>query len=105
MNHLLTFSLRYRFFTLVAIAVVMATGIWSFTNLTIDAVPDLTPVQVQVLTRAPALGPVEVEQFVTFPIEASLNGLPALRELRSGHGPLNHRVGRSVSVHGQRTWL
>ncbi|TKB84627.1 MAG: efflux RND transporter permease subunit, partial [Nitrospira sp.] len=83
MNHLLTFSLRYRFFTLVAIAVVIATGIWSFTNLTIDAVPDLTPVQVQVLTRAPALGPVEVEQFVTFPIEASLNGLPALRELRS----------------------
>ena len=52
-------------------------------SLTIDAVPDLTPVQVQVLTRAPALGPVEVEQFVTFPIEASLNGLPALRELRS----------------------
>ncbi len=83
MNHLLTFSLRYRFFTLVAIAVVIASGLWSFAHLTIDAVPDLTPVQVQVLTRAPALGPVEVEQFVTFPIEASLNGLPALRELRS----------------------
>lgn len=83
MERLLTFSLRYRFFTLVAIAVVMASGLWSFAHLTIDAVPDLTPVQVQVLTRAPALGPVEVEQFVTFPIEASLNGLPALRELRS----------------------
>ncbi|MEP7152564.1 MAG: CusA/CzcA family heavy metal efflux RND transporter [Nitrospira sp.] len=83
MERLLTFSLRYRFFTLVAIAVVMATGLWSFAHLTIDAVPDLTPVQVQVLTRAPALGPVEVEQFITFPIEASLNGLPALRELRS----------------------
>ena len=83
MQHLLTFSLRYRFFTLVAIAVVVASGLWSFAHLTIDAVPDLTPVQVQILTRAPALGPVEVEQFVTFPIEASLNGLPALRELRS----------------------
>ncbi|MCC6144626.1 MAG: efflux RND transporter permease subunit [Candidatus Hydrogenedentes bacterium] len=83
MNHLLTYSLRYRFFTLVAIAVVIASGLWSFAHLTIDAVPDLTPVQVQILTRAPALGPVEVEQFVTFPIEASLNGLPALRELRS----------------------
>ncbi len=45
--------------------------------------PDLTPVQVQVLTKAPALGPVEVEQFITFPIETSLSGLPALRELRS----------------------
>lgn len=83
MDRLLTFSLRYRFFTLVAIAVVFAAGLWSFAHLTIDAVPDLTPVQVQVLTKAPALGPVEVEQFITFPIEASLSGLPALRELRS----------------------
>ena len=83
MDRLLTLSLRYRFFTLVAVIVVIATGLWSFAHLTIDAVPDLTPVQVQILTRAPALGPVEVEQFITFPIEASLNGLPALRELRS----------------------
>jgi cobalt-zinc-cadmium resistance protein CzcA len=83
MDRLLTFSLRYRFFTLVAVAVVIAAGLWSFAHLTIDAVPDLTPVQVQVLTKAPALGPVEVEQFITFPIEASLSGLPALRELRS----------------------
>ena len=83
MDRLLTLSLRYRFFTLVAVIMVIATGLWSLAHLTIDAVPDLTPVQVQILTRAPALGPVEVEQFVTFPIEASLNGLPALRELRS----------------------
>jgi len=83
MERLLVLSLRYRFFTLVATILVIATGLWSFTHLTIDAVPDLTPVQVQILTRAPALGPVEVEQFVTFPIEASLSGLPALRELRS----------------------
>lgn len=83
MDRLLTFSLRYRFFTLVAIIVVVGTGLWSFAHLTVDAVPDLTPVQVQVLTKAPALGPVEVEQFITFPIEASLSGLPALRELRS----------------------
>ncbi len=83
MDRLLTLSLRYRFFTLVVVIVVIATGLWSFAHLTIDAVPDLTPVQVQILTRAPALGPVEVEQFVTFPIEASLNGVPALRELRS----------------------
>lgn len=83
MHRLLTLSLRYRFFTLVAVILVIAAGLWSFTQLTIDAMPDLTPVQVQILTRVPALGPVEVEQFVTFPIEASLNGLPALRELRS----------------------
>jgi len=83
MERLLTLSLRYRFFTLVAILLVIVAGLWSFTRLTIDAVPDLTPVQVQVLTRAPALGPVEVEQSVTAPIEASLSGLPGLRELRS----------------------
>jgi cobalt-zinc-cadmium resistance protein CzcA len=83
MDRLLTLSLRYRFFTLVSVILLIATGLWSFTHLSIDAVPDLTPVQVQILTRAPALGPVEVEQFVTFPIEASLNGLPAMRELRS----------------------
>ncbi len=83
MDRLLTLSLRYRFFTVAAVILVITGGLWSFAHLTIDAVPDLTPVQVQVLTRVPALGPVEVEQFVTFPIEASLNGLPYLRELRS----------------------
>ncbi len=83
MERLFTLSLRYRFFTLVATSFVIAIGLWSFSHLTIDAMPDLTPVQVQILTRSPALGPVEVEQFITFPIEASLSGLPALRELRS----------------------
>ncbi len=83
MERLFTLSLRYRFFTLVATGFIIVIGLWSFFHLTIDAMPDLTPVQVQILTRSPALGPVEVEQFITFPIEASLNGLPALRELRS----------------------
>ncbi|TKS60697.1 MAG: cation transporter [Nitrospira sp.] len=83
MDRLLRLSLQYRFFTLVAVLLVVVGGLWSLRHLTIDAVPDLTPVQVQVLTRSPALGPVEVEQFVTFPIETSLSGLPGLRELRS----------------------
>ncbi len=83
MDRLLTLSLRYRFFTLVMTVLVVTAGLWSLSHLTIDAVPDLTPVQVQILTRSPALGPVEVEQLVTFPIEASLSGLPGLRELRS----------------------
>ncbi|MDE3035035.1 MAG: efflux RND transporter permease subunit, partial [Nitrospirota bacterium] len=83
MDRVLTLSLRYRFFTLVAMLMAVTIGLWSMTHLAIDAMPDLTPVQVQILTRAPALGPVEVEQFVTFPIEASLSGLPGLRETRS----------------------
>src|SRR5829696_677947 len=83
MERLFTLSLRYRFFTVVTILIIVVLGLWSFNRLPIDAMPDLTPVQVQIMTRSPALGPVEVEQFVTFPIEASLNGLPAVRELRS----------------------
>jgi len=82
-ERLLTLSLRYRFFTLVTLLLVMSAGIYSLGELPIDAVPDLTPVQVQILTRAPALGPIEVEQFVTFPIETNLSGLPGLKELRS----------------------
>ncbi len=83
MERLLTLSLRYRFFTLVTLLLVIGMGVYSLRELPIDAVPDLTPVQVQILTRAPALGPVEVEQFVTFPIETNLSGLPGLKELRS----------------------
>jgi cobalt-zinc-cadmium resistance protein CzcA len=58
-------------------------GGYALTQLPIDAVPDITNVQVQVLTKAPALGPVEMEQFVTYPIEAAMNGLPRLVEIRS----------------------
>ena len=83
MERLLTLSLRYRFFTVVAPLLVIVSGVWSLTNLTIDAVPDLTPVQVQILTRSPALGPIEVEQFITFPIETALSGIPGLQEVRS----------------------
>jgi len=83
MTRLLALSLRYRFFTLVALGLIVVGGVWSLHALPIDAMPDLTPVQVQVLTRTPSLGPIDVEQFVTFPIEASLAGLPGLQELRS----------------------
>ena len=83
MERLLTWSLRYRFFTLVAVSILVVVGLWSLTHLTIDAMPDLTPIQVQILTPAPALGPVEVEQFITFPIEAAVSGLPGLHQLRS----------------------
>ncbi len=83
MERLLHLSLRYRFFTLLTLVFVIGMGVFSLVELPIDAVPDLTPVQVQVLTRAPALGPVEVEQFVTFPVETNLSGLPGLKELRS----------------------
>lgn len=58
-------------------------GVYSFQNLPIDAFPDLTNNQVQVLTEAPGMAPVEAEQLVTIPIESIMNGLPKVTEVRS----------------------
>jgi cobalt-zinc-cadmium resistance protein CzcA len=52
-------------------------------RLPIDAVPDITPVQVQILTKSPALGPVEVEQYITFPVESAMTGIPGVKQIRS----------------------
>jgi cobalt-zinc-cadmium resistance protein CzcA len=76
-------SLENRALVLLASLLLIAGGGYALTQLPIDAVPDITNVQVQVLTKAPALGPVEMEQFVTYPVEAAMNGLPKLREIRS----------------------
>jgi len=58
-------------------------GVWNFQNLSIDAVPDITNVQVQINTEAPGYSPLESEQRVTFPIETALAGLPQLSYTRS----------------------
>ncbi len=76
-------SLDNRPLVLILAGLVVLGGGYSLTQLPIDAVPDVTNVQVQVLTKAPALGPAEMEQFVTYPIEAAMNGLPDLVEIRS----------------------
>ena len=60
-----------------------ATGGYALSQLDIDAFPDTTPVMVQVNTVAPALGPEEIERQITYPIEQSLSGLPALENVRS----------------------
>ena len=83
MSRLIDFCLQYRFLVLALVALLLAAGIFSMGQLTIDAVPDITNVQVQILTRSPALGPVEVEQYVTFPIEAAMTGLPGVEQIRS----------------------
>ena len=54
-----------------------------FRNLSIDAVPDVTNTQVAILTSAPGLSPLEVEQYLTFPVEMAMNGVPGLDEIRS----------------------
>ena len=76
-------SIKNRFLVFVFTAVLVGFGIDALRKLPIDAVPDITNVQVQVLTTSPGLGPVEVEKFVTFPVESSMSGLPDVHELRS----------------------
>lgn len=76
-------SLNNRFAILLLALLVVAIGVYSMTELPVDAVPDLTNVQVQILTSSPALGPVEMEQFVTFPVETAMSGIPRVEEIRS----------------------
>jgi len=82
-ERLIDFSIRNRALVIFAVLLMGAIGLRSAQQLPIDAVPDVTNVQVQVLTTAPALGPLEVEKFITFPVETVMSGLPRLEELRS----------------------
>ncbi|MBN8549058.1 MAG: CusA/CzcA family heavy metal efflux RND transporter [Deltaproteobacteria bacterium] len=82
-NSILEFSLRQRAFIILASLLLLGAGLWSATLLPIDAVPDITGVQVQVNTEVPALSPEESERLVTQPIEIELAGLPGVDEMRS----------------------
>lgn len=80
---ILRLSVERRWFVLTFCFAVIAAGIWSYQKLPIDAVPDITNVQVQINTSAPGYSPLETEQRVTFPIETALAGLPGLSYTRS----------------------
>jgi len=83
MHRLIDFALNNRLLILAAWLLVVVAGIRSLGQLPIDAVPDVTNVQVQVLTNAPGLAPEEMERFITFPVETAMSGLPRLAEIRS----------------------
>jgi heavy metal efflux system protein len=76
-------SLRHRSVVVVGALALVVAGFVAAARLPIDAVPDVTNVQVQVITAAPALSPLEVEQYVTFPVERGLGGVARLEEVRS----------------------
>jgi cobalt-zinc-cadmium resistance protein CzcA len=80
---LIRWSVTNRVIVIILSLVLVAGGLSAMQRLPIDAVPDVTNVQVQVLTKAPALGPEEVEKFITTPIELAMSGLPDLEEVRS----------------------
>jgi cobalt-zinc-cadmium resistance protein CzcA len=83
LDYILTFSLTRRGIVLAGVVVLIGLGLWNFTRLPIDAVPDITNVQVQVNTAAPGYTPLEVEQRVSFPLENAMSGIPKLSYTRS----------------------
>ncbi|MCS6287314.1 MAG: efflux RND transporter permease subunit [Nitrospira sp.] len=82
-ERLIRAALEQRLLVLLAVLGLIAGGAAAFRHLPIDAFPDVTPVQVQVITRAPSLAPPEIERLVTFPLEIELTNLPGKTELRS----------------------
>jgi len=82
-EHLISFSLKQRLLILICVLLLIGLGAYSFLKLPIDAFPDVTNIQVEVLSSAPGLSPLEVEKFVTYPVEMAMRGLPRLAQLRS----------------------
>ncbi|MFI5456657.1 MAG: efflux RND transporter permease subunit [Isosphaerales bacterium] len=83
LNAIIESSLNNRFFVLMATLLVAGLGVYSALHLPIDAVPDLTNVQVQVITEAPALSPLEVDSLLSFPVSGAMSGLPDVDQIRS----------------------
>ncbi|MAH06569.1 CusA/CzcA family heavy metal efflux RND transporter [Ketobacter sp. MCCC 1A13808] len=80
---ILRLSIERRWLMLSLILVLLGSGIWSYQQLPIDAVPDITNVQVQINTEAPGYSPLESEQRITYPVETALAGIPNLSYTRS----------------------
>lgn len=83
LSRIVSASLAHRWLVMLLTLGLMALGAYNFTRLPIDAVPDITNVQVQINTEAPGYSPLESEQRITFPVETAMAGLPNLAETRS----------------------
>src|SRR5262245_22286575 len=83
LQRFLEFSVRRRSLVFTATLLFVGVGLWSAWRLPVDAVPDITNVQVQINTQVPALAPEEIEKLVTFPIETEMGGIAGVTELRS----------------------
>jgi cobalt-zinc-cadmium resistance protein CzcA len=83
LEKIIAFSLRQRALVLIVLVLVVGAGIYAFLTLPVDAFPDVTNVQVEVVATAPGLSPLEIEQFVTYPVEMAMRGLPGLVDMRS----------------------
>ena len=83
LSRIIGFSIRQRWLVLAVVVGLAALGVWSASRLPIDAVPDITNVQVQINTEAEGFSPLEAEQRITYPIETAIAGVPKLNYTRS----------------------
>ena len=82
-DRIIDFSIRYKIAVGIMTVMLIITGIWSMFHLKLDAIPDITNNQVQVITIAPTLASSEVEQLISYPIEKAVATIPDVTELRS----------------------
>ena len=80
---LITFALTQRLLTVAAFVALAGLGIWSMLHLSVDSFPDVSNVQVQILTEPESMATEEVEAQITVPIESGMNGLPSVNKIRS----------------------
>jgi Putative silver efflux pump len=83
LTKIISFFLENKFLTFLFLSLLIILGIQSFFNLKMDAFPDVTNIQVEIVATSPTLSPIEMEKFVTYPIENSLRGIPGLSTIRS----------------------
>ena len=82
-NRIIDFSINNKFIIGLLTLALIGAGVYSMTQVPIDAVPDITNNQVQVITQSPNLGTEDIEQFVTYPVEIAMSNLPNVKEIRS----------------------
>ena len=76
-------ALRYRFLVLIGTLTIFIFGVYSYSQLPVDAFPDISPIMVPVFVEADGMAPEEIERLITFPIESTMNGLPGVKQIKS----------------------
>ena len=82
-NKIVDIALRYRFLVLLGTISIIIFGVFSYSQLPVDAFPDISPIMVPVFVEADGMAPEEIERLITFPIESSMNGLPGVTQIKS----------------------
>jgi len=102
-DRLIVFALSQRIFVLVLVGVLIGFGGYSFSNLSIEAFPDVQDVQVRIISQYPGQAPEDIERTVTLPIEREVAGIPRLTNVRSvtmnGLSPTAHREAETAKAH------